>query len=331
MCVTEKELGNEYYGRIHAVNLCSILYNATDERLFPITELIRDSYPYTLAEKAFLYYDLADLGLRFGHEPKEVLENYRRYEACRKEFEKNPNESLRETFVGLHVCTNRPFIVDSHVIAFSAYCEMGNTKEALRELEQIEPEEIFDQREAFLQHFLCAKDEVYEAALRKLSTICAELWSQELLERFFLSLSDTAVRSRQFSRLPSLLARISVTGEENFLQNGWRNAKETIKAAVTEQALLSDADGLSLQELFFYSGILKEKIKQTGDERHMTFFLQYVWMTGNLAAAYYNTALLDDTQSCVIPADIRAAYHICMALKSDRINAGSIVHLRIAL
>lgn len=328
-----KELEESYLGKSHAANLLATVYNATTDRLFPMTELVLDSgYEFTPAEKAFFNYNLADMALRYRHSAEEILSYYNKYVKYRKEYEKNPLESQRLTFVGLHVCTNQSYIVDSHVIAFCAYCKQNDEKRALEELEQIVPEVIFDQRKSFFEHFLNTSDTIFEAAWEKITPIQGELWMTELMDAFWAGECGQSNFVKKIDRLSKILIRFSVRGISDYLQKEWQGVENTVKNFVYQGAMEANIMQLSVQELYFYASILQYELRaKEEDSEHLEIFLQYVQMMGKFVEQYFHSTLLVEKECRAIPGEMHAAYEISKALEAEQVTVDTVSHLRHAL
>ena len=328
----EQEESDSFYGKCHAACILEILYNASDPRLFSVTELLKDKYMYTDAEKAFMCYIRAELGLRFRHDGEEIIKYYRRYLHFRKRYEKNKEENVKKTFTGLYVCRSENCIMDGHVIAFCAYCMIHDIENAQKELEQIIPEKLYDTQVVFRRYFLQAPDEIFEAAMEKLTAVQSALWCRELLEELLCTLNREEIRGQQILRLAVLLQRFSVRDIEYYFSDIWEKQEQGIKDYLNTYAMTLDAGRCSLQECFFYSEILRrEMVKNTDAGKHFEIFLQYVWMTGFFASQYFSPLLLTENKFTAVAGEIRAAYHICQALVDDVHVMERIKHLRRAL
>ena len=163
----EKETPNAFYKKNHAVHLLATLYNAKDKKLFHMGKFIEKNYPLSLAERAFIHHIQADLGLQLHLSPNEILGHIRAYEMFQLQFEKNPNDSILYSDIGIETCTNPQFQMDANVIAFCAHCQANHTLQALKILKKIVPEKILWQKDNFRFYCLNGPIEVQEEAAKR--------------------------------------------------------------------------------------------------------------------------------------------------------------------
>lgn len=328
----EKEVSDSYYGKNHASFLLATLYNAKNPSLFPLAKLVENSYPYTLSEKAFFAYIQAALGLELEKETEKILGFYHNYLTLKEQFQKNPNDSLLFSTVGLEVCTNIQYLTDAHVIAFCAYSRNGQTAKALGKLKEIDYETVLNEKESLIQCFLNASDELYQPCTMKLSPTIAEFWSSELLSALLESLKSEEIQQRQLKRLSYYLRYFSIDALNRFFFRFGLVSDTNIQEVLWNFAMTLKEEEASIQELFFYSFLLRCRFVKTAEpDRRMEFFIKYSYLTGAFAAAYYQCDLLEKTNHCVIPRDILAAYHIYLALEAKDTTSIAVSHLKTAL
>lgn len=335
----EMENHDEYFGRQHAANLLATYYNATSERIFYVTEMMLNRYPFTAAEKAFFHYNLADIGLRYKHNPTEIIENYKKYVQYRKEYEDNPIESQMNAYVGVHVCNNQTYIVDSHVIAFCAYCRNEDEDNAILELEYINPTEIFDQSTPYIEEMLRASSKVFDKTLGKIDALQCELWIEEFTDAFTGLFENEYQFEVNIQRLYEVLKKLSIKSTECLGNKLWERLQPVSRERVCESILsFNNYEEISLQGLYFASVILKKSLADRSDMgKHMDVFFKYVQITGSFAEEYYSETVLSDDADTAMSGDERAAYDIYISMSymesgaSNKVVVQMVERLRHAL
>lgn len=328
----EKEVSDIYYGKNHASYLLATLYNAGNKDLFSIAKLMDSCYPYTLSEKAFFAYIQASLGLQLNKKPKDILTFYQSYLYYKEKFEKNSNNSLLFSNIGLEVCTNIQYFIDAHVIAFCVLVQSKKIGDALKVLEKIDYSNILTNKKDFIHCFIYASEEIYQPCVRKLSPIIVELWSFDIISEIVESLKLEKYRNRQLNRLSYFLVQFSIDTLNRFFFRTKLLPDLEIQKVLCEIALYLEAKNVSIQELFFYSFFLRYCfVKELDEERRMSFFLKYVQLVGTYAEAYYQPELLNNIKCCVIPRDIFSAYYINLALNANNVSTIAISYLKTAL
>lgn len=312
----DMEYPDEYFGRQHATSILSTFYNATSERIFTMTELLIDKYRFTDAEKAYFYYNMADVGLRRGHNPEEILENYKRYVKYKNEYDKDTIYNDMKTFTGTHVCKNHAAITDGHVMGYNAYCRLGDTKNALCELSYIKPEDIFNETFFFVEGFLKAEEEVFKKSFDMVTSLQCEKWMEEFVYEFSKVLADTDKFNMYEKRLYLFLKKLSIKNTYIFAERIWEKLEDETKEEVKKGILTCDNMEENFQGLCFASCILKNYLTDRTDiNKHMEIFFKYVQMTGCFNEKYYSERILSDDTDVTVPSEERAAYDIYMAMK----------------
>lgn len=325
----ERELPDEYSGRLHAVNLLSCLHNNRDKRLFSYAKLMQERYALTEAEKAFLAYNMAEVAALYQMPDDEVLKYCSRYEKHRRRYEKNPYDSRQRTFIGLHTCTNDAYIVNSHVIAFCAYVRKGEEGKALMELEKIMPDKILDHRRRFFEHVMQAGDKVWQSALCRLAPQQWEEWREELLGAALVSLSDDGQKERQHGRLSAMLQKYDVLWLSEYFRNRYMEFHDCLKKQLFSYAMSCSPRSSSIQELYVCGYLLKVRyFKEGKKEKDMELFCQYAGVMGAFAASYYHPALLEQAGCQAVPGDIRAVYAIAQVLQDQNKSSRNLRLLR---
>lgn len=247
-------------------------------------------------------------------------------------YEKNPYNSQMHTFYGLQACINESYITDANVLVFCAYIQNKEWKKALKELERISFENIFDKHRAFFEHAMLAEEPVLRIVMKRLTPGQWEEWREELLDAFFVSICHDDVCERQLERLPGILKNFSVQGIEDYMKRFYQQLTEKMQERLYQYSLNCNLSDCPLQELFLCGYVLKEQYAKAGKkERDMGLFMQYVKVNGAFASRYYHPALLGDLDCHAIPADLRAAYAIYLVLQDGRRSRQNIQNLKKAL
>lgn len=329
----EKEKNDNFYGKNHAVHLLATLYNIKDSRLFQMAKLIETSYPYlTPAEKAFIHYLQADLGLRMGKSPDILLKHYYNYQAYRLQFDKNPSDNFLYSDIGLKVCTDIRYITDIYTIALYAYIQLNDIFHALDILSNIIPENILFMKTTFISSILTADNEIYTSGFQKLSPVQIKLWASELLYYLLESLNKKEIQSRQLLRLSSFLTNLNVDTINQFFSYYKIKLTISIQNILCKNAMESNVADMSYQELFFYVSLLRYRFKSAPKTSiNIYFFTKYTYLLGIFSALYYQPELLKQIDCTIIPNDILASYYIYLAIESKKELSVAINHFKTAL
>lgn len=328
----EREMNDEFFGKLHVVSLLSSMHESMDKQTFTYTNLLCKGISLSAAEKAFLSYNQAELALIFRLPADEILKYCKQYKRYRKMYEKNPYNSQIHTFYGLQACINESYITDANVLVFCAYIQNKEWKKALKELERISFENIFDKHRAFFEHAMLAEEPVLQIVMKRLTPGQWEEWREELLDAFFVSICHDDVCERQLERLPGILKNFSVQGIEDYMKRFYQQLTEKMQERLYQYSLNCNLSDCPLQELFLCGYVLKEQYAKAGKkERDMGLFMQYVKVNGAFASRYYHPALLGDLDCHAIPADLRAAYAIYLVLQDGRRSRQNIQNLKKAL
>lgn len=344
ICI-EREINNEYYGRLHVTNLLHTYYNAGKKDLFNMTSFFENKFKLTFAERAFLNYNLAVLALGYNYGPKVILKYYNQYLNFKSKFDNNPYDSQQRAFVGLHVCTNEPYIVDGHVVAFCAYSRLGKEKEALLEVDNIKISSILDRKTIFCEEFIVASDNIYKYVINKFTSQEIELWMEKIVDEFMVSLQKDEICERQLKRFAELLVMYSIDSINRYLVSFYSQFTLKMKKVLSEYSstLILNIENFSVQEIYFYSFVLKEeylavlkerekseKINESTIGNNRNLFKNYMLLTGYFVERFYNENILKDNTNYIISGEKRAAYHIKNALDSSD-KSKEISELKLAL
>lgn len=312
----DMEYPDAYFGRQHATSVLSTFYHATSERLFSMTKLLLGKYKFTDVEMAYFYYNLADVGLRCGHKPEEILENYKKYVEYKNKYDKNPVGNEMKAFTGTHVCKNEAAITDGHVMAFCSYSKLGNMEDAEYELNYINPEEIFNETLFFIEGALRANDEIFERAFDKISPLQCEMWMNEFIYEFSKLLAEEDIYEICRKRMSLYLQKLSIKSTDIFIEKIW-GKMEIVTSENLKKSILSDnSTKKSLQCMYFENVVIRKCLSDKSDvDAHMDIFFKYVQKAGNFAERYYSVNVLSDDSDMSVSGEIRAAYDIYIAMK----------------
>ena len=326
----QKELLGGYYGKIHAVSFVEAYYCETSERIFAAVDFVQNMYPYTEAELAYFSYAKMDVGLRRGVPYEKLLVACMDYENWLAEFQKLPDRSYSLTMTGLHVCENECYKNDAQIMKFCIYAGLYQDEEALEVLKTCNMEMIYDQKESFVNQIVRASEKVFETALGVLSVSLRERWGGDLLEACWkFCMTDNGDKIEQAAaRIGFLLRCLSVRILESYLRAWGKQMVEELPERFLEWLLQVKEETLSVQELYFYAGLLGHKI--TKEENDLPIFLVYVQFLGAFAEHYYHPVLLEHGGDEIAP-EILACYELRLGSLYAKDLREMIGHLRCAL
>lgn len=313
----ERELGNPYYGKNHAIYLFTVLYNARDSRMFAAMSFLEKKYPFTPAEKALAWYMKAEFGWSQGHSASETLAACEKYEAFLKQFQDGPGESLRLACVGLEVCTEKSYPEDIKAIKFCCLSQ-GSSKEALEVLEQAALEHVKEGKRPLCNCLVHTSDELFEAGMEKLAAVLQGEWAKEMYRQFIASLEEASEIKklyRQRQRFRAFLKYLSIDTiryslvlcPDTHAGQCWIDiVKEEMQGFTLKTSSLGQ---LSVQELYFFAEMTKKYMEEQAQKEELKKLAEpYKQLAGNFTAAYYHPSLLKDRNSKAIPGVLRQAY-----------------------
>lgn len=324
----DRELDTIKYGRMHASLLISALYYAEDQRIFDVIQMLSDRYRFTEAERAYFSYVRADLGERFSYDASEVLEYLKEYQNYLQLYAKNELENRCRTYQGFDVCINEQYWTDARVMAFWAYCELGEREHALEVLETIQPEYILYKKPLFIRLMLRVDAETYDKMLCKMNAPQFELWIADVMQAFQEDLDQCPWL---WERFVQMIGYLSVQKLQQYIAwNGLKICPQLQSQLEKNEGSLLEED-LSVSDLYLLSELAKQQMLAAPDNSsRMNFFKNYVSFAGRFAHSYFHPALLRDVNSTAISPDVKAAYEIYLALTDSDVN-GTIAHLRQAI
>lgn len=326
----QKELPGGYYGKVHAVSFVDAFYNEISGRLPAAVELVQDLYPYTEAERAYFAYAQMDVGLRRGAPYEKLLAACLDYEKWLAAFQKSPDRSYDLTMTGLHVCDNERYKNDARIMKFCIYIGLHRDEEALKAFEACDVEMVYDQNDSFVNHVVRADEKVFETVLGALSVTLREQWSGELLEACwkFCMIDNGGETERAARRLGFLLCHLSIRSLEAHLRARGGQMAGEMPEDFMEWLLQAKEETLSMQELYFYAGLLGQKI--TKEEKDLPVFLVYVQFLGAFAERYYHPTLFSGGGEEIAP-EILACHELYCGLLHKQDLREMIGHMRRAL
>lgn len=328
----EMEVPDTHFGKLHVVNLISALHNSNDARVFDYYKLLEGRYAMTAAENAFINYMLAEMAFLTYRNADEILDYYSKYCRFLKEYEKDPYESQLRTYIGLQACTSEAYFTNMHVIACCAYADKQEEEKALEQLGQVQMDKVCNLRKLFLEQVLVAQDRVFQAVLDRLDLQLREKWMEGLLDAFFVSIYRDDIYRRQFMRLGRLLDNFSIRGIETYMRQFYAGLTSVMRERLYEYALACEPSASCMQELYLFGYVLREQYISIGKEKKdFELFMQYVRVMGAFLLKYYHPSLLQDTDSNVLAADIRALYLIHGVLLDGKETSGNVRALKQAL
>lgn len=326
----QKELPGGYYGKICAVSFVEAFHFETSDGLPAAVELVKDWYPYTEAERAYFAYAKMDVGLRKGMPYEMLFAASKEYEKWLAEFQKLPEKSYALTMSGLHVCDNERYRNDARIMKFCIYAGLHRDKEALETLAVCDIEKIYGQKDSFVFHMVRADLEVFETALGALSVTLRERWSGDLLAacwKFCMTDGGEEIKGKA-ARLGVLLRHFSVRSLEAHLRAKGRQMSEELLENFMEWLLQAKEETLSVQELYFYAGLLGNKI--TKEEKDLPIFVVYAQFLGAFAERYYHLALLESGGNEIAP-EILACHELYLGFSHEENLREMVARLRRAL
>lgn len=314
-----KEYSNSFHEKQHILYLFASLTEQKNELLFPFMDLLlKTSYSFTLLELAFLAYNKAALGIQLNKTPDEVLSyinSYRKY--CDLYAQSTAPDMLR-TAISVNVCDNIEYVINSHVIAFCAYCQKTENNAALFELEFLQPERIHLFKRIFCSCFIKASDCIYDKVLKKLSSSDIINWNKDILYAFLQSFEHDSIRATCLVRFCNILPYYTIPLLEHYLTFQFEDdISPEAQSYLSNVALSLNLTDITLQELYFFSSILYKAIGHSNNWNDNLFvFKHYILLTGKFVHLYYNPELLKQKNTTIIPPEHLAAYYIDCAINS---------------
>lgn len=304
------------YQKYHALNLMYCLVHEKGDALYDIYELLKDYCDYTAAEKAFLYYGMAEKAQELKKKPEEILSYCEKVEDYIEEYKQNEEENWAETVKGLHICTDETNITAIRILALQAYCKLGDIEHAVDQINKISLEYICDNQAAYTAAFFEADRVIFDYALSRMSGFVCSQWAEVLLAQVIRSSTEGNLQSQELSyRIRRLFGRISIPVLEVRIR-GIENREILIKS------MGEDIKHMNLQEKWLRMVLLREKVlgeKKKQEPGILTgvadieIFLQYCESVWRFANAYYNPEILQMEENSPIALEQRAAYHVALA------------------
>lgn len=312
----------------------AVLYNSSNEKIFKLSELFIDEYSFSAAERAFIAYIQAGLAHKCKYDCEEIMSFYKEYIDYKKAFEDAPAESLRLSTVGLEVCTNESYFINMDIIGFCAFCQSGNFSEALKIFSTINMNEVNDYREDFIMCILNSTDEIFYAAIERMTIVQYNIWVDEflncILESWYRELDNT-------ERISELLGKFSIENIENWF---FKRSDDIDKDKIDKICRLAKAFGkdnlsfwklndLKVQEIYIYSRLFKLKYnnekcdekKGRNENESKEDFLNYVLYSKEFASLYYDPEYLQEDAGFAVEEEYRASCFIWNLINSGLENS----------
>lgn len=326
------ETGDKYFGKDGVVGLLFCLYNKEDGRLYPWAEYLESLFPLTAAERGGIAWCLTNMAYRNKQPAGRVLAYYTCYEQWLEQHRREPELSERNTFYGLEMVEHEFFIMDAEAIGYCSAAKIGEEEKACEILRRFSLEEAERRLFPMLIEGLAGGDQVYGELCRKITAMQWEEWSETILNAFALSLKRDGIWRRQLSRLPEILARISVSAIITWIERSKEKRTGKIGERLYEYAMTGVGEEGCLQVFCLCAWLLKEAyVAHRKEEKGRAILYHYIAVTGVFAEQYYHHNQLMDGASCVISPDIRAVYRMAVALADGRANSTNVALLKQAL
>lgn len=323
-----------FYGKFHAGCLLENLREMDSDRLYQMTEILTDRYPFSLAEKALYYFNMAESGFYHNFPLEQVISCCEKYIYYREEYQKAPLESQLNTFSGLFACDGGAYLADIHAIAFATYCKYGDMENAIKESDVIDLNEVYNHKHTFLSEWLEAEDEVFYHVLERFTSIQCEMWMNEFIRAYKFYMKKSEQIDVSFQRLLAFVKKLNIKNIDVMTDNLWTALNEEVKEKITEILLKGVAGETQIQEKYFKALILKNILfHATKDEKFMEIFFKYAEYMGGFVSSYYAPSLLEQGCNEAIPGYELSAYYVNQAvLQTVEGNGEGIVrNLRLAL
>lgn len=323
------EKKDNYYGSIHVVNLlagCSVFM---DKRLYPYAELLKDLWKLTAAEKAFISYYQAAIGIRYHRNPEGIYNYFKAYKKYLEEFNKNPYDSRLNSYTGLYICEDEAYLRDGEVIGFYSYAATGQNEKAMDSLRKIDPEKIYDQQSAFFEGGLIFGDEIFDNFIQFM-TSQEEIYGREMIETLFRSwMCDNENREKIYTRFLLVLSRLSISFIDNYMNYYAKKLEDVINEILIPHAINAKTETCFIQELFLYKKVMERNLRDKLEAGDTEYFLQYICLSGAFVSAYYYPSLLENGNA--INKNEQAAYEIYRSLQKAQSQRDLVIGLRNAL
>lgn len=326
------EKDDVFFGKLHAGCLLENLREINSDRLYQMTEMLVDRYPFSLAEKALYYFNMAESGFYQNLPLEKIISCCEKYIYYREEYQKSPLESQLNTFSGLYACDGGKFLADIHAIAFAAYCKYGDLEHAIKESDAIDLNEVYNHKDTFLSAWIEAEERVFYHVLERLTSIQCELWMEEYIRayKFYIKKSEDMYVGLQ--RLLAYVNKLNIKNIDIMTDNLWTALGE--KEKVIEILLRGEAKKNQIQENYFEALILKNILFHAAqDEKSMEIFFKYAEYMGSFVSSYYAPSLLKGECNGAIPGYELSAYYVNQAViqTMEGNGEGIVRNLRLAL
>lgn len=329
-----KETDDKYRGKNSMVMLCACLWDMEDQRLFQWVKNMKQVFPLTVPEQAFIAWSQEMLAFRVGRAPEQILGYYYEYEDKLEQHLKAPVSGRYQTYYGLSAVEHEQYITEAKAVAFCSHLAEKEEGKALEILDCLSMERIRDGRihTAVLAEGLAAGDSIYEAVCTKVTAMQWEEWSGEILDAFSADLRKQSAYKRQLERLSDLLERMSIPAICFWVEHSKERQTGETAGRLLAYAMDCEAEGGSIQMLYLFSRVLKEEyVKKREAQDSREIFHRYLFILAAFAERYYNPELLIDAENRAISPDILAAYRMAVALADGKPTHENVMLLKQAL
>ncbi|MBE5948031.1 MAG: glycosyltransferase [Lachnospiraceae bacterium] len=306
----ELEQGITFYSNHQANALISTAYNQRSKDVFYLIDLLEGKYNFTVAERAYFAYIKAEMYLRDKRSYEKALENYKLYESYRHEFDKNPKESMANTYTGLEYCTNEDMISATHSIAFCAYMGLGLEEEALKELELLKKKLMFDSEHPIYKHIHMGSGDAFVRRMQDMTRVQCDDRIEFFLKGFVEYTVDSKSEKCELRKLATILDYFTIDKIQRFFFDNADCIEDDFWDKLNLSDLYALANGeysISVQMRYLYAYMLKVKfVKTDKGMESLDMFLKYVRAMTEFSYAYYNRGLLEGNIDSVVPSEIRA-------------------------
>lgn len=325
-----KEVNSPYFAKINAVSIINVLNSMHDSRMLYYNKLIENMHNYTAAERAFFCYCTAHQ-MAYDRMPEEdIVHELEQYWKYYEEYLKAPMANAGKSFVGLTVCENEEMRMRALITGIASYSRLGKIDEALDSLEKLDIHSIPHIENYYVQQMLGLSAEIYVSAIDKFTDVDMVLWADKLLYWAFVYLKNIDTWNRD--KLQYLLSKLSIDGIDKALELIDSNIHSDVIRKFADWVMTLDYTGLSIQELYFYSLMIKNTYMACGDtDEGYFYFKHYAFLYGCYMELIYNPDILCSENIKIIPVTDRATYEVSLAL-CDGENLRNVVdHLKKAI
>lgn len=307
-----RELNQIYFEKMHTGCLLESLYDMRSDNIFKVTEAVIDKVPFTYAERALYYFNLAEVGFEKNRPLDEIVSYADKYLYFRKEYIKDPTFSQLNSFSGIHSCEGERFLSDIRCILCAAYAKDNKYDEALRAIEELSIDDVFNEKYLLMKTMLHGNMEFYTELLGKFTSAQAMLWYTSFLREFQCYLREKYDFKETIRKYILYIQKVNMNSLEECISDLIKTLDEEKRDELFEMVYRANDYKKSIHELYFDSIILKSKLKDKREDR-LEIFFKYAENVWNFVTGYYSEKLIE-SDSCIIPGDELAGYYVHKAV-----------------